>query len=135
MTDSSTVMASIAVCVSIEAIPRPQHNQRAKHHGHVGDVEDAGAHWPDANIYEVDHASVENSIEQVRRAAGGKQRHTQERRPWPSAADGGGHEGTEEERVPHAKDGKTSSRWPLCAKTQERAGVLRILEPQGVGKE
>src|SRR5687767_8025665 len=55
----------------------------AAHHGDIGDVEDAGPQWSQANVEEIDDVTVRDTIGEVRRSAGEVQTNAEhgQRRP------------------------------------------------------
>src|SRR3954469_25435848 len=63
---------------------RDHDDASSEHDGHIRDIENAGSQWPEPNVHEVDDLSIGDAIQEVGRASGYEQSHTEERRYRPS---------------------------------------------------
>jgi hypothetical protein len=121
--------------MAIGSVASEHEDARAKHDGHIGDIENSRANGANPNVHEIDHCSINDPIHEIRGATGYQQSDSEESPSGPALPHGEHGYADEEQAAANTEDGCSDGYWPVCTETQEGAIIRRVLETKRVGQE
>jgi hypothetical protein len=106
----------------------------AKHDGHVGDVENARSEWTDADVQEIDHATMHYSIYEIRKPSGEQQPESKKSDAPQMARKRGDNTPNQERPGADREERRASPPGKPGSKTQKSAVILRVLKSERITK-